>query len=115
MTQRSTQSNQKNNDKLIKKPVLSTFYTRIIDGKTRISHFEIARQFDLNPINVAALLDDFRREPGQGDTVVTVGTLRWADAIAFTALRDAIALPEYLSHAVLAALGYFPEHEEILV
>jgi len=114
MPQSTLNSHQKNRDKAIKINALSgNFFTKIINGRGHISHFEIARQFGLHPIAVCNALDDFATQDGQHDTVHREGFLRWADDTAFYALVSDLNLPEYLSQAVLASLGHFRDMSEV--
>lgn len=103
-------THQKTHHKAIRINALSgVFFTKIINGRAHVSHFEIARKFGLSPIVVCAALDHFALQDGQHDTVHREGFLRWADDIAFYALMSDLNLPEYLSQAVLASLGHFQE------
>lgn len=105
MTHKQQTSNQISFHKAIKINALSgDFYTKIINGKNHISHFEIARRFNLNPINVRDILDDFAMQAGQSDTVYSEGFLRWADAVAFSALVIELRVHEELTNAVLMSL-----------
>ena len=92
-------------DKAIRNMDLSgCFYTKIIHGKNHISHFEISRRFQLNPIKVRDVLVDFASQDGQHDTVHRDGILAWADATAFTALVRALNIHQTLTEAVVASL-----------
>ena len=101
-------AHQKTADKTIKNIDLSgAFYTKIIKSKNHISHFEIARRFELNPIRVRDALAEFATQDGQSDTVHTEGFLLWADATAFHALIIELRVHQSLTKAVLATLTAF--------
>lgn len=109
MTQIAVKHHQNFDGKAIKnKDFCLKFKKKIIFGTARISHFEIARLFDLNPALIAGALDDFRAQDGQHDTVYKIDMLRWADETAFYSVATELNLPEYLMQAVLASLGHFP-------
>lgn len=109
MTQIAVKHHQKFDDKAIKnKDFCQKFKTKIVFGAARISHFEIARTFGLNPVTVARALDDFRAQDGQHDTVYKIDMLRWADEIAFYSVAVELNLSEPLMQAVLLSLGHFP-------
>ena len=98
-----------NNNKAIKNRYLESFTTRIINQRKYISHFEVARIFNLNPQRLAVLLDDFRSQPGQKDSVILEHFLRWMDDSAFYLLASHYDLPENEMQTVLAALGHYRE------
>ena len=106
-------AHQKNGDKLIKNRYLCNFTTRLINGRKFISHFEVSRIFNLNPHTVAGLLDGFKTQPGQQDTVVYEKFLRWMDDAAFYELAIRCDLPETEMQTVLAALGHFRQMEAV--
>ena len=114
MAQNAYFEHQKISDKSIIISNLSDrFSTRILSGRTRISHSEIARVFGLNPSHVATMLDAFRLEDGQGDTVILSGSMvRYADDTAFHALGVALDLNDEVMQPVLAALGYYIDMSE---
>jgi hypothetical protein len=89
------------------------FSTKILAGRTRIAHSEIARLLNLHPWTIAAVLDAFRLEEGQGDTVVLGDSMvRYADDAAFYALGVALDLPEEVMQPVLFALGHYQQMGE---
>lgn len=110
MPQTAHFSHQKISDKAIKISALyDYFHTKRLFGCTRISHHEIARILELQPATVAVMLDEFRLEEGQGDTVIISDSplTRWADATAFYSLAVALDLPDEVMQPVLLALGHF--------
>jgi hypothetical protein len=105
MPHSSQKTHQNFSDKAIRNIDLSgCFYTKIINTKNHISHFEIARRFRLNPLTVRDALADFAAQDGQGDTVHREGFLLWADATAFHALVIELRVHQALTSAVLASL-----------